>query len=298
MGTATVSPVRMRRCTGLLLGWIALTLSVAACRESAPTEPATSNPGQARIVSLSPALTSTLTALGAESLLVGRTPWCQTRGDVAVVGSLLDLDAEALVGVRPTVILVQPPVQGAPPALDRLAGEYGWRVESFRIDSLGDVREVIASLSTILETGADDVRSLALRTNSRALLHDLDAALAPIDTASRLGRTLVLLVGSESADPLGFGPDTYIGGALTSMGVTNALTRDGYPALSWEALARLAPDTIILLGRRSSEAAATVHRILPNARVAPLDAPDLLQPGGGMVASLRALRATLDEVAR
>ena len=78
-----------------------------------------------RVVSLSPGLTATMVALGVSDRLVGRTPWCEVSTDVPIVGSLLDLNAEALVMVRPTVILLQPPAQGEIGGLSDLAA-FRW----------------------------------------------------------------------------------------------------------------------------------------------------------------------------
>ncbi len=286
------------RATAPMFVLFALALALGACRESSSDKTAEPNQPQLRIASLSPALTSTLIALGGERFVVGRTPWCHVSGEVAVVGSLLDLDAEALVQTQPALVLVQPPAQGSPSALDRLARDGGWRVESFRVDSIQDVKDAIARLAALLSEYPDQLQQVPVAQNSRLLLKDLDDALTPIESASRLGRTLILLVGSESGDPLGFGPDTYIGGALAAMGVENALTRDGYPVLSWEAITRLTPKTIIVIGPRGGEARVAIRRILPGALVGSLDAPELMQPGAGMVAALRAFRATLTEVAK
>ncbi|MCA9290710.1 MAG: hypothetical protein KDA25_06255, partial [Phycisphaerales bacterium] len=78
------------------------------CGEAPTTT--TPRPGAVRVVSLSPAISSTLRDLGLDPLVVGRTPWCDALDpDVPVVGTLLDVDAERLARLRPTHILVQPP---------------------------------------------------------------------------------------------------------------------------------------------------------------------------------------------
>ena len=74
-----------------------------------------------RIVSLSPAMTTMAIDLGLGNDLVGRTPFCRgLESPVAVVGSLEGVDAEVLVRVEPTVVLVQPGAGGSDPALVEL----------------------------------------------------------------------------------------------------------------------------------------------------------------------------------
>ncbi len=246
-----------------------------------------------RIVSLSPGVTSSITALGASDRLVGRTPWCQSASAVPIVGTLLDLDAEALVAVHPTLVILQPPAQGEPAALGRLVAQHGWRVERFRIDSLADVLAVIDRLPAVIcdpLTPGDCDRITARAVEIRqSMLNALD----PIVGASRAGRTLVALVGSEGADVMGFGEGSYIGDALARMGIANALTRSGYPALGAEDLVKLAPDTVIIIASRPSGASEQVRSILGKSTIVRIEAPVLLQPGAGMISGLIQLRAAL-----
>ncbi len=246
-----------------------------------------------RVVSLSPGVTATIVALGASDRLVGRTPWCEVPNEVPVVGSLLDLNAEALVQTHPTLILVQPPAQGEVIGLRDLALQHAWRVERFRIDSLADVQSLLENLPTLICDHAIANDCASLKERSQLLQNNLSSALEPIPHANRAGRTVVLLVSSESADAMGFGKSTYIGDALERMGVTNALSRSGYPALGAEDLATLAPDTVVVISQRSAGAIDQVHQLLPKSAIYPIHAPELLQPGGGMITGLLTLRGVL-----
>ena len=129
----------------------------------------------------------------------------------------------------------------------------------------------------------------------RTVNSNLVGTLASIPHASRAGRTLILLVSSESVDAMGFGKGSYIGDALEQMGVTNALMRSGYPSLGAEDLVKLNPETLIVISLRSAGAIKQLAQIMPNSRLFSIDAPELLQPGGGMITGLIKLREALTQ---
>lgn len=275
----------------LALSFVSVVAVIACGRDPSLPTSTSKNPTSVRIVSLSPGLTSTITALGAGDRLVGRTPWCENAAAVPVVGTLLDLDAEALVAARPTLVIVQPPAQGEPAVLSTLVAQHGWRVERFRIDSLADVLSSIDRLPAMicdpLLLGDCDLMTARASEVRQSMLN----ALEPIADASRAGRTLVALVGSEGADVMGFGEGSYIGDALVRMGMINALTRSGYPALGGEDVVKLAPDSVVIIASRPSGSSEQLRMILSNSTIVRIEAPELLQPGGGMVTGLIKLRA-------
>ncbi|MEI6878502.1 MAG: hypothetical protein WCL33_05650 [Planctomycetota bacterium] len=248
-----------------------------------------------RVASLSPGLTATMVTLGVSDRLVGRTPWCEVSTDVPIVGSLLDLNAEALVLARPTVILLQPPAQGEIGGLSDLATTHGWRVERFQIDSLADVQSMLENLPKVICDPTIENDCAKLQERSQIVQRELTKALEPIADANRAGRTLVLLVSSESVDAMGFGKSSYIGDALDRMGVTNALLRSGYPSLGAEDLAKLAPETVVVISQRSAWAIEQLAQIMPNSVLYSIHAPELLQPGGGMISGLIKLREALTQ---
>ena len=276
---------------------LALGLTLVACGSHEDSAvPVGNHPAKlqaVRVASLSPGLTATMVALGVSDRLVGRTPWCEVSTDVPIVGSLLDLNAEALVMARPTVILLQPPAQGEIGGLSDLAATHGWRVERFRIDSLEDVQLMLENLPKVICDPTIENDCAKLQERSLIVQHELTKALEPIADANRAGRTLVLLVSSESVDAMGFGKGSYIGDALDRMGVTNALLRSGYPSLGAEDLVMLAPKTIIVISQRSAGAIEQLAQIMPNSALYSIQAPELLQPGGGMISGLIKLREAL-----
>ncbi len=257
------------------------------------SQPSQTNSPRIRVVSLSPGITATIVALGAGERVVGRTQWCQLPTEVPIVGSLLDLNAEMLVRVDPTILLIQPAKQGDVPTLDQLVSRHGWRMEHFRIDSIEDVNSMLARLPEFVADPQIVGDAEHLESRSRELRLELARAMEKVPGADAAGRVLVLLVTPEGADMLGFGTDTYLSDVLERIGCVNALARSGYPALGAEDLARIAPNTVILIGKRSAELVERIVQLAPEAMVVPVDSPELLQPGGGMIPGIVKFREAI-----
>jgi len=245
----------------------------------------------ARIVSLSPGVTATLVELGVGELLVGRTPWCSGVSNAPAVGTLLDIDAEALVRADPTLIFVQPPAQGIPAALIDLAQTKGWSVVPIQLASLSDCKRAVKDIAAACAPLMDGAARAPLHAKMEQLSTAFDAATAPISGAANR-RILSVLCGEEDADLLAFGIDTYLMDALRDMGFAAALDRVGYQSLGQEDLVRLKPDILILLGRGQSTARFDTLAA-GGTRVVRIEEPALLQPGGGITPSLGRLRARL-----
>jgi ABC-type hemin transport system substrate-binding protein len=209
---------------------------------------------------------------------------------VPVVGTLLDVDAEAMVRAAPTMVLVQPPAQGTDPALARLAAAHGWGVQEWRINSLDDARAAMDGLASAV-SGAEPAIADAVRARHAAWCATLDAALEPLP-ASAAGsdeeRVLVMMGGLEG---ISFGRGTYIDDALVRLGAANALERSGYPALSVEDIVRIAPTTVIVIGGSGAARLQPIDSLA--ARVIQLPPDGLAVPGGRLPHGLKALRDAL-----
>lgn len=224
---------------------------------------------------------------------MGRTPWCETSRDVAIVGTLLDLNAEALVAADPTVVLVQPPSQGADRTLATLAAHGGWRVSQFQIESLADVEQLVPAVAEAIADGSVAGDRARLAARAAEVFQRLQQALSPLAVAKDAGAVLIVLVASEGADAMAFGRGTYIGDFLDRVGATNAVERSGYPTLSTEELLDSHAQTIIVIGGESSDAASRLRKAIPDSTVCALHSPQLLQPGGGMIDGLLQLRTVI-----
>ncbi len=115
-----------------------------------------------RIVSLIPATTELLFAMGQGSRLVGRTQWCDYPAEAAQVPSVGDgmtPNLEAVLGARPDLVVMYHSGQNGA-AAERLRA-LGVPALQVRSDLLADVPRLASMLGTLLDaTGAAD--SLAL----------------------------------------------------------------------------------------------------------------------------------------
>ena len=271
-------------------------MSVAgACEDRASPYANDGGASRARIASLSPAITECAVELGLEGRLVGRTPWCEAAPrDVPVVGTLLDVDAEALVRSAPTMLLIQPPAQGVDPSLATLAARHGWTVHAWRINGLDDARAAMAGLAEAI-AHADPALAPDVRQRHDSWCALLDAALVPLPPASG-ARDSAVLVMAGGLEGIAFGSGTYIDDALVRLGVRNALDRPGYPALSVEDVVRIAPRTIVVIGGSGAATADQPAVAAPPARVIRLPADGLAVPGGRLPHGLKSLRDALASV--
>jgi iron complex transport system substrate-binding protein len=251
-----------------------LVLMVTSCGDVAPD-------GCRGAASLSPALTSTIVALGAGDDLVGRTPWCAT--DAPVVGSLLDLDAEALVEAHPCVIVVQPPAQGIDGGLAQVAARLGASIHAWPLATLTDIRTMVRELPAALDPGN---RPLAARAED--LLAEMDRACAPMSWDP--ARTVLIVQAGDGR--LAFGPSTYLGEFLAVCTVPNALSAGAWQTLGMEDMVTIRPAVVVTVGSAPSpwtrELALRTGAVIVNA-----DDDSLLVPSGTLGVGLGRVREAL-----
>jgi ABC-type Fe3+-hydroxamate transport system substrate-binding protein len=203
-----------------------------------PNQKAAARSGKQRLVSLSPAITETLFAIGAGAELVGVSNYCdypEEAKKLPRVGTALTPSYEAIVRLRPSLILTE-------------AADSAPRRE---LTALG-VTKFLPWLS--LEDIVASTRLLgALTSHSEAasgLAHKLWDGLAVAESANG-PRVLVVL--GESSGKLSeiyfIKRNSIHGAALRAAGARNAVERDvsGVPRLSIEELLRLDPDAIVVL---------------------------------------------------
>jgi ABC-type Fe3+-hydroxamate transport system substrate-binding protein len=195
--------------------------------------------GPARVVSLSPALTETLLALGSGSALVGISDFCEVPPNLKLprVGSALTPNYEAIAALEPTLILSDGSVGSKGRALDELAPceILPWLTLS---EVVGSTRRLGALLGRQVEAN-----ELANRLQTRL-------SRQPPPNAPRV----LLLLSYDPARPheLWFiKRNSLHGAALAAAGARNAVDRDvpGLPKLGVEELVALDPDRILILPR-------------------------------------------------
>jgi ABC-type Fe3+-hydroxamate transport system substrate-binding protein len=260
----------------------------------APSQLSTS-PQAARLVSLAPAVTETLRALGAEAELVAISDYCPTVGHLPRVGSAITPHYEAIARAKPTLILATAVSGSQLTPLDRIAPtvELPWLT----------VEEVASSVERLGALSARKSQAQTLAARFRAVLTRAAPAGAP--------RVLALLgdSGAGSRSYWFIKDDSLHGALLRAAGGQNAIPGPvpGAPRLSVEELLRLDPDVIVLFGAdaRGPSAAepllADLRQLTPlravrAARLGALSAPELMGAGPDLLDFVEPLRAEIQRL--
>ena len=190
-----------------------------------------------RIVSLAPSLTEIVYSLGISEKLVGDTVYCDSPEAAAEkphVGSPLSPNMEAIVALRPDIVLVT--------AIDRretvtVLERLGIAVYESDPHTVRQTLDSIATMSQLLGAGPIGAELVA---RLQARLDSLHARLADRPLAH------VLFVVWE--DPLiSIGQSTFIADALRWAGAESVvLSKVAWPHMSLEEVVRLQPDYIVL----------------------------------------------------
>ncbi|MGH7561944.1 MAG: ABC transporter substrate-binding protein [Gemmatimonadales bacterium] len=195
-----------------------------------------------RVVSLIPAATELVFALGAGGRLVGRTAWCDWPPEAAAIPSLgngIDPSVEAVLGTRPDLVLLYRSGSNRN-AAERLRA-LGTPVLELAFDTIEDLRRISRLLGTALGEPA----------GSDSVLARLDRELAPAtariaDTAAR--PSVVLIVWDRP--PMVLGRGSFLSEIVERAGARNAfgdLAASSAP-VSIEAIAARDPDLILVSG--------------------------------------------------
>jgi iron complex transport system substrate-binding protein len=213
-----------------------------------------------RIISAAPNVTEICCALGLRSALVGRTRYCDYPPgieQVASIGALNDVNVEALLALRPDLIIVSGTsrVQRERLALLEL------RVESIPDASLADLFEGVRRIGAWTGRG---------RTAER-LCAGIEADLAAVTArfSGCAGARVLLLTGTLSdppRPPFVAGPGSFYDELLRRAGHENVVSgaRTAFGPLSLEFIVRADPDVIVELdpdGRQRSGGSADARRV-------------------------------------
>lgn len=285
---------------------LALSLVLAACTEQNASQ--TEYPivtGQPRIASLSPAISRTLVDLGLGDRLVGRSRFCRAVDPaVPVVGDLTSVDYEILIRLKPTHVLLQPPLAGLDPELAHLARAQGWTLGIWpSLNSIDDIEKLLSELpGTLFPEPSAAYRNA--RRRAAELSRSIEAALRPDGSTLFQGRTLIL----SGLEPImAFGHDTYMHDILTRLGARNPTNARGWVQLSFEDVVRLDPEAIVLVLDTEPTSAPAPSRVLRSLaalniaavreqRLRILAHPDALLPSSGVVEVADAMREVLQQL--
>ena len=244
-----------------------------------------------RIVSLLPSLAESVCALGACERLVGvdrYTNWPESVKKLPQVGGGLDPNIEAIVALRPDVVLMAASSRAA----ERLLA-LGIPVLALEPKTHADVQRVLGKIGLLL--GVPDARRVW-----REIDDGVSAAAQSIPPAAR-GQRVYFEV---SPGPFGAGESSFIGETLTRLGARNILpARLGpFPKLNPEFIVRADPDRI-MVGARSADgllarpgwAAMRALREGHLCRFSAEESDILIRPGPRMAEAARLMAACLRE---
>ena len=192
-----------------------------------------------RIVSLLPSLAETVCALDECQRLVGvdrYTNWPESVRQLPQVGGGLDPNIEAVVALRPDVVLMATSSRAAA-RLEAL----GIAVVALEPKTHADVQRVLGKVGQLL--GVPDAQRVWRTTDA-----GVQAAAQSLSPQARGVRVYF----EVSPGPFGAGPGSFIGETLTRLGARNILpaTLGAFPKLNPEYVVRADPD-LIMVGARS-----------------------------------------------
>ncbi|HEX4385644.1 MAG TPA: helical backbone metal receptor [Myxococcales bacterium] len=237
-----------------------------------------------RVVTLAPSLSEVVLALGAQDRLVGVTRFDDDPrvAKVARIGGYNDPQPEAVLGVKPDLVLAEPAPSNRGPveALARL----GVPIEAFPLTTVADIEDAIGGIAQLLgvpEKGRElDAQLEAARKQSRDKLQG----------KKRL-RTLLVF----GLEPLVVaGPGSFAVELLEDAGGENAAAGADKPFFRWsaEAAVRSAPDLIILCGVDAPPGRPALPG-LDKTRTVHLRSTALLHPGPRLAEALGDLAVAL-----
>ena len=199
-----------------------------------------------RIVSLLPSLTEAVCALGRCANLVGvdrYSTWPDSLSRVAQLGSGLEPNVEAIVALKPDVVLLS----NAARVTTRLEG-LGLKVIALEPRTQQEVRRVLETLGTLLDIPPQEGADVVWQRIQDGIQ---DAAASIPD-----GIHGVRVYFEVSRGPYVAGPPSFIGEMLSRLGTDNVVpaSMGPFPRLSPEFVVREQPD-VILMADRSMQAA-------------------------------------------
>jgi iron complex transport system substrate-binding protein len=196
-----------------------------------------------RIISLAPSLTETVYALGLDDRLVGVTTYCNYPPEAKIlprIGAMLDTHYEAILALRPNLVLTTPPQDEQRSRLEKL----NIATCTFAQDTTGEI------FSSILAVG----RLGHAEGKAQNLVKELERDFKKIQTALEglpRPKTLVIIGRNYESDSVGqvfiasredFLSQLVRAAGGRPVGVESAIA---YPSLSREGLIRLNPEVIL-----------------------------------------------------
>lgn len=245
------------------------------------------------MVSLTPSATEVVAALGAAALLVGVDDYSTFPPEVTrlpKVGSFLAPNLEIIVGLRPTLVIVDDIHGQAAGAL----GDAGIATVACAIHALPDVKAALRTIGARLDRTAEAER----------IAQSIEAALDRAAAARPARRPRVLAVIDREAGGLGnlvtAGGGSWIDELLAVVGGDNVLSGAGvrYPKISAEEVLRTRPEVILDLSYAARQSIAPWQSLdvpaVTTGRVRAIADPYLIAPSPRVAEALTALARALE----
>lgn len=217
--------------------------SIVMLMPRAPHAPAPTQSGPMRIISLAPAMTETLFAIGAGADVVGRTEYCDFPADalkLPTVGTTLTPNYEAMSRLQPTIIVGEATKDAPLGELNRIAPTHllAWLTLD---DTLAGIRE-LGRLSGHAEAAEKIAADMERRLKVKPPENAPRVLLAMDGTPGKLTEVTFLR------------QNCIHGACLNAAGARNAVTDEFVgitPILSLERVIALDPDIVLILTART-----------------------------------------------
>lgn len=275
---------------GAIIVALALLLCALVLRP-APARALEAKPAS-RVLSLGPALTEMLFAVGAGDRLVGRTTFCNyppAALKAPAVGGATGWNEELATSLRPDLILA---LEGRTTEVERLARLTHARLEVLPTHALADVWRNLVRIGELVGERPRAVRLVAE-------LQKRVEARRRAAVARRAHPTVFYMVWDQPL--MAAGPRSYLGDLVALAGGRNIVPESAagsYPAFSWEALLAADPD-VVLAARDRAAALENLKARYPRlkavraGRVRTLPDDLISRPGPRVVQALDAVEAAL-----
>ncbi|HEX7024930.1 MAG TPA: helical backbone metal receptor [Gemmatimonadales bacterium] len=247
----------------------------------------------ARVVSLIPATTELVFALGAGDRLVGRTTWCDYPAEAARVpdlGNGIAPNIEAVVAARPDLVLLYK--SGANRAAAEQLRGFGIATLELATDRMEDFERITRLVG----------RALGRAAPAESLLARIDRDLAAASRPPVSRPSVFILAWDRPAMTLGRG--SFLSEIVKDAGARNAfddIAASSAP-VSIEAVAARDPDFILVTGTGEPGIAGRpewqVVRAVRERRFLRMDGSEFSRPGPRIGSAVRRLAAALDSVRR
>lgn len=243
-----------------------------------------------RVVSLIPASTELLFAIGAGPQVVGRTAWCDYPAEALAVTNLgdgLQPNLEAVLAAEPDLVVLYHSAQNAA-AAEQLR-THGIATAQLATDRLADVPRHARTLGLLLgrEEAAD---SLSAR---------FGRALAGVDATDAGGPSVLILAWNQP--PIAIGAGSFLSELVDRAGGRNLFADlpSASAPVSLEAIAARDPDLVLVVGEGSPGFASRpewqVVRAVRERRFVRVNGSEFSRPSPRSPAAIRELRAAISD---